>query len=211
MNRLGMVKLRARRALDFTILSRVLTPHWQWSAYPSASAWSRGEKPIGFEVDGWKATFYVVEYRLPTILVSPVGSMASVTVCFDTSLPTYPFAAPTTRVVSTPVPWNSHVSSGGVVCLGAIWEEARGRMALCQLVLHVLKLLNFDEPPHDEGGYAPAANDHWAAVLSYQPLNRGVRYPTMPTGLYDGSLRAPVPPMTSGFGRELTPRFRPIY
>lgn len=210
MKRLGLAEARARRALDFTILSAILTPYWTWTAHASASAWSRKEPPVRFEPDGWRAQFYAVTYRLPLVLSGPGQYMTEVTVCFDTSAPTYPLTAPTTRVVSTPIPWSSHFAAGGTVCLGEIWNEARGRMALCQLVLHVLKLINLDEPRHDHPGFSPAASAYWATALNYRPLNRGLRYPTLPTALYDGSLKAPVPPSAIVPGQDALPRFRPI-
>lgn len=183
---------RTRRSLDFVLMSRTWTSLWSWRAYNKQSAWLAGAPPITLEAEGARATFFVVEFRFP-VLCGPGQFMPGVTVTFSTSSRDYPFMTPVVWVVSRPVPWNMHFSASGVVCLGSLWAEARGRMTLPQLVLHVVKLANFDEPRDVHGGYNAAALAYWATTLGYRPASR-LRYPTLPTSLYDGTLTVPPPP-----------------
>lgn len=193
MSKLSPSELRGRRSLDYTLMKKIDTTLWKWVAYPSAAAWSKKGRPIRSEAEGWCATFYVVTFALP-VMTGPDSVTNSVTVTLDTSSRGYPFAAPNVYVVSRPLPWNPHVSGGGFVCLGPIWQEAAGRMTLPQLVVHSCKLLNLEMPRSEHTGYSSEAHAYWANVLQYGPVNKGVKYPTLPTGLYDGSVRPLTPP-----------------
>src|SRR5262249_17942058 len=108
---------------------------------------------------------------------------------FDISSNGYPFDQPRVLVVSQPIPWNPHVQPGsGVVCIGEGWEAARGRMTLVELVAHVARILNCDEPDRGTAyvGWNSAAISYWRRELGCQPLNPGIRYPVLPVEITHG-------------------------
>jgi hypothetical protein len=58
-------------------------------------------------------------------------------------------------------------------------------MLAAQLVTHVMRLLNCDEPDRgsEYGGWNPAAAHHWRTVLRKRPLNPDLRYPVLPADI----------------------------
>jgi hypothetical protein len=71
-----------------------------------------------------------------------------------------------------------------------MWEDASGKMLLGPLMVHVAKLLNFDEIPRSDnyGGYNPQAAEYWRTQLKRQPINPHLVYPNLPADV------SPVPP-----------------
>ena len=63
-----------------------------------------------------------------------------------------------------------------------MWKDSRGKMLFGELVVHVAKLLNFDEIPRSEnyGGFNPAAAEYWRTKLGRQPITRNLPYPPLP-------------------------------
>jgi hypothetical protein len=54
-------------------------------------------------------------------------------------------------------------------------------MLAAQLVVHVMRLFNCDEPDREHyGGWNPAAVQYWRTVLGTRPLNPDLRYPVLP-------------------------------
>lgn len=90
----------------------------------------------------------------------------------------YPATPPGAWVVSDVVPWTPHFDGGVPVCHGDhVWIP--NRTQLVDYVVHLGKLLNFDEPPPPAGyhGYNSAAIAYWRDTLRLQPLDPGVRFP----------------------------------
>jgi hypothetical protein len=85
-------------------------------------------------------------------------------------------------VISDKVPWSPHFRKNLPVCAGEIWTESRGTMILGHLLIHVAKLLNFDEllRTADYNGYNPEAAYYWRTKLNMQPINPGLLYPVLP-------------------------------
>lgn len=58
-------------------------------------------------------------------------------------------------------------------------------MLAAQLVVHVMRLLNWDEP--DRGahylGWTPQATRYWRDVLHGRPISPDLEYPTLPADL----------------------------
>jgi hypothetical protein len=112
----------------------------------------------------------------------------------------YPYSQPTCFVVSQPVPWSPHFLAGnGAICLGELWTQAHGGITLGHLIVHVAKLLNFDEPDREPsyGGWNAAAVRYWRQVMKRQPVTKGLSYPLLP------------PEITHGMGTHAKTLFRP--
>jgi hypothetical protein len=92
--------------------------------------------------------------------------------------PSYPATPPSAWVVSDVVPWTPHFAARVPVCHGShVWIPYRTQ--LVDYVIHIGKLLNFDEPPPIPGyhGYNGAAVDYWRETMKLAPLNPGLRFP----------------------------------
>ena len=60
-------------------------------------------------------------------------------------------------------------------------------MLLAQLIIHVARLLNFDEPPlQGDDGWNPDAARYWERKLRYGPVDPSVSYPCLPIELTHG-------------------------
>jgi hypothetical protein len=116
-------------------------------------------------------------------LVGPGRYSAETTVRFDLFADNnYPESEPPCFVIESELPWSPHFHPEYSVCTGDIWEEADGNMLLGELMVHVAKLLNFDEPytPNVESGFQPDAAKYWVNELNQRPISKLV-YPPLPT------------------------------
>lgn len=180
-------ELRTRLALDAEVVARLRSPHLgAIRGYASAARFERREVATAAELVGGRALFWTVEYRFP-MLAGPGRSLASATAAFNLLAGgNYPFTAPTVAFVSRPFPWCGHVNpSTGSVCVGEGWARARGQITLAHLVVHVLRLANFDEPPTDDGNDL-AALRYGREMLGGRPLNPDLVYPALPADLLHG-------------------------
>jgi hypothetical protein len=92
----------------------------------------------------------------------------------------YPRSAPTAWVVSDVVPWTPHFAANVPVCHGDhMW--APNRTLLVDYIIHIGKLLNFDEPPPIPSyhGYNGAAVAYWRDTMKFEPLDPGLRFPSI--------------------------------
>lgn len=92
----------------------------------------------------------------------------------------YPITQPSAWVISEVVPWTPHFAANVPICHGDhAW--APNRTQLVDYVVHIGKLLNFDEPPPVPGyhGYNAQAVEHWRTKMHLQPLNPGLHLPTI--------------------------------
>jgi len=131
--------------------------------------------------EGHLAGHYRVKYNLKT-LVGPGRYSPSTTVRFDLFADNdYPENEPPCFVIDSELPWSPHFHPHLSICTGDIWIEADGNMLLGELMVHVAKLLNFDEPPNPniEHGYQPDAARYWVNELKRQPISKLV-YPQLP-------------------------------
>ncbi|MGB8294690.1 MAG: hypothetical protein WCG85_04620 [Polyangia bacterium] len=107
----------------------------------------------------------------------------------------YPFSDPAAICLGAPLPWSPHFHpSSGTVCLGDAWRSAQGRMLAGQIVVHIMRLLNFDEPDQERyGGWNPPAVRYWRSILGTRPLHPDLQYPVLPAevthALYDANSR----------------------
>jgi hypothetical protein len=183
MARLSPAELRTRLALDYRVI-RGTRPECLGQVRPFVSheALVAGTEATQSEGEAGRVEFYTVAYRFP-VLIGAGRTTPKVTVMFDLLAGgNYPFGVPAATCVGAPFPWSPHFHpTSGAVCLGGCWREAHGRMLAGQLVVHVARLLNFDEPDREGyGGWNPPAVQYWRSVLGTRPLHPNLRYPILP-------------------------------
>jgi len=189
MARLPPHKLKGRLALDYRAVMRLSAPTLgRVRAFASGEDAARGRDMAPELGESGAAAAYLVEYRFP-ILIGPDKHTDSALAFFDLNAGNnFPFSAPRVQIVSRPVPWSQHVHpASGLFCIGDGWGESRGQMLLCQLVIHVMRLLNFDEP--DDGGFDGYHHEpilHWRSVLGSRPAQPGLLLPVLPADLMFG-------------------------
>src|SRR6185436_18709958 len=146
------------------------------------------------EAEAGRASAYLVEYRFPH-LVGRGTTATSALAAFDLYAGgNYPYSPPGVWILSRPTPWSPHVhSAAGTVCIGPAWERASGQMLLAQLVVHVARLINFDEPgaATSAGHWNASAVHYWRSALGGGPYLRDLQYPRLPVevthGVSDGA------------------------
>lgn len=183
MPRLTPSQLRFRLAFDHRVI-RGLTVTDHVVIQPVTSVDGRREREVTPEEgEAGLATRYLVEYRFP-ILTGPGPTTERALVRFDLLAGgNYPHSDPVVEVLSRPRPWTPHVHpASGSVCIGGGWSRARGRMLAAHLIVHVMRLLNFDEPPPSDGyeGWNGEAIRYWRRVLGLRPLHPTLPYPVLP-------------------------------
>lgn len=190
MERLDQAALRSRLAFDWKVLRDMRSAHLGLVRPYASAVEARANRVLSDrDAEAGLATCYSVEYRLriPTALGQFVPSTFA---WFDLLAGgNYPFTAPAVTCVSQPLPWSPHVNPGsGIVCLGDAWPRANGRMLSAQLVAHIMRLLNWDEP--DRGahyvGWSPSASKYWREVLQGRPISPELEYPVLPAELTHG-------------------------
>src|SRR5262249_47522355 len=124
-----------------------------------------------------------------------------------------PFSEPACFVTSRPIPWSPHfLPSSGAICLGELWGQARGAMTLGHLIVHLCKLLNFDEPDREPsyGGWNAAAVNYWRTVLRRRPVTEGLAYPTLPAEV-PHAVELPQKPLFRPAAAAGSPAARPLF
>ena len=90
--------------------------------------------------------------------------------------------------ISRPIPWSPHFLSGiGTICLGSIWRGPDHTLFV-HVVIHVARLLNWDEPiAAAYGGWNPDAVKWWRNHHGENPITKGLEYPALPVELTHGT------------------------
>jgi hypothetical protein len=147
------------------------------SGHRSAEDARTDRNPVPFD-DRNPATHYRVTYDLDT-LVGP-GKRHRPTTVHVAPLANggYPASAPSAWVISDRVPWTPHFAANVPICHGGhVWIPYRTQ--LVDYVVHLGKLLNFDEPPPAPGyhGYNGHAITYWRDQMGLKPLDPDLRFP----------------------------------
>jgi hypothetical protein len=186
MAELSPENLTSRLLLDYRVATRMHTPLMQVAAYGTYEDLRRRRNPITSEDEGHLATHYLLDYLVKT-LVGPGVYSERTSVRIDLMANNnYPYSEPSCWAFESKIPWSPHFrKSDGWICLGEQWADAGGKMLLGQLLVHVAKLLNFDEAPRESWyrGYSREAIDYWKNVLEYQPITKNFPYPPLPADL----------------------------
>jgi len=183
MARLSPAQVRTRLAFDYSVmlglrsgaLGAVLP-------FVSDEALKDGREATPQEGNAGRARLYLIEYRFP-ILISATRTIPSVRVKLDLlGGGSYPDSSPIVTCLGAPFPWSPHVHpASGLVCRGDGWENAKGKILAAHLVVHVMRLFNFDEPYKEHyGGWNPPAIEYWRRVLGTRPLHPDLHYPVLP-------------------------------
>jgi len=116
----------------------------------------------------------------------------------------YPASEPVANVIGQ-APWTPHFANGVPVCHGhRVWVP--NRTQLVDYIIHLGRLLNFDEPPPGEGytGYNGAAISWWRTELDFRPLDPDLKFPSIePTEVLSGRPRL-TSAASQAFGRDGT-------
>jgi len=215
MDRLTDDELRSRLNFDYQTVRLMSCPLMMVEAYRNLDDLLARRNMITAPEHGYLAVHYRVKYNLKT-LVGPGRYSNSTTVRFDLFADNnYPESEPPCFVIESELPWSPHFHPQFAVCTGPIWDEADGNMLLGELMVHVARLLNFDEPPNSkfEEGYQPEATRYWLDQLGRRPISRLV-YPQLPQRI--PSLTPEAAPPASAFvtkqiiGPEAPPTPPPI-
>lgn len=184
MARLTPQQQQARLKFDYQVVMKMRSPLLNVTAYRSASDLEKRSNPIVSEEEARLATHYLVVYHLRT-LVGPDRYSDKTSIKFDLlANGDYPFSRPACYVVSSEMPWTPHFRDKLPICIDReMWEDAQGQMLLGHLLVHIAKLLNFDEIPRsdDYGGYTPEAADYWRTKLNGRPIDPDLVYPVLPS------------------------------
>ncbi len=198
MDRLTADELRSRLSFDYQTVTLMSCPLMEVEAYRNEDDLRAQRNKITSPEEGHLAVYYRVKYNLKT-LVARGRYSNSTTVQFDLFADNdYPQSEPACSVMmpESELPWSPHFHPLFPICIGPIWKQSDGNMLLGELMVHVAKLLNFDEPPNPtiEHGYQPDAARYWVNELGRQPISKLV-YPTLPVQIHrvDSAESAPAP------------------
>jgi hypothetical protein len=185
MEKLEADLLRSRLRFDYQTVMAMSSPLMLVEAYRNIDDLLARRDPITSEADGHLAVHYRVKYHIKT-LVGPGRYSESTTVRFDLfANNNYPYKEPVCWVIESEceTPWSPHFLEGHFVCIGPIWKRAAGQMLLGELMVHIAKLLNFDEPPYENPDYVGWRGDavtYWVKTLDRQPISKSLVYPPLP-------------------------------
>lgn len=165
-------------------------------AFASQHDLKHRHQPVSATSKGHEAGYYLVHYHVKS-LVGRGKFNTGFEVVFDlVSKKSYPEKRADNGIeaggisatcVSTPIPWSPHFLAGsGTICLGSIWRGAKHTL-LAHVIIHVARLLNWDEPYDDpDSGWNPDAVRWWKKHLHARPITPGLRYPSLPAELTHG-------------------------
>lgn len=191
MDSLTADELRSRLRFDYQTVMLMSCPLMLVEAYRNLDDLEARRNMITSPEQGHLAVHYRVKYNLKT-LVGRGRYSNSTTVRFDLFADNnYPESEPPCFVIDGELPWSPHFHPELSVCTGPIWEEADGNMLLGELMVHVAKLLNFDEPPTPEieYGHQPDAARYWVNELGRRPISKLI-YPSLPQRIPPPELQA---------------------
>ncbi|HEY7327865.1 MAG TPA: hypothetical protein VH592_09510 [Gemmataceae bacterium] len=209
-------ELQSRLRFDWAITNKMKSPLVHIQAFKGLTDLGRRKNPIVTEREAHQARAYLVEYRVRSLVGE--GKFHD---RFDVSVDLlsggdYPFSQPACCVISQPIPWSPHfLPSKGAICLGELWTQSRGAMTLGHLIIHICKLLNFDEQDREPsyGGWNAPAVNYWRNVLHRQPITKGLAYPTLPAEITHAIETSPKPLFRPASATRVStdqPLFRPV-
>jgi hypothetical protein len=186
MAKLTPEELKSRLKFDYLVAMKMRSPVMNVTAYRNADDLQKRRNPITSEEVGQFATHYLVDYFIRTLVEADRYSEKT-SIMFDLLADgNYPYTVPNRIVISSPLPWSPHFAEGRPVCVDEdMWIEARGKMLLGDLLIHIAKLLNFDEIPREPNydGYNRKAIEYWRTRMNCKPINPELAYPQLPTYL----------------------------
>lgn len=133
---------------------------------------------------------YKVTFNIPTLIgeggKDGKGQFAQETsMAIDLRTVGYPIQPPNVTVLSE-IPYSPHFRQNSPVCIGPeAWAQRAGHVTLGHLIVHLSKLLNWDEEMRGGGyqGWNGAAIAFHKRVYGERPLNEAIVYPALPSFL----------------------------
>ena len=181
MKRLPNQDLASRREFDWRVIRKMNNRQCAFTAHRTPQDAANGLRPIKSEQDARLALHYRAQYRIRT-LVGPGEYSACTVIRVDASSADYPFGEPTGWVVEDgagKLPYSPHFARGRPICNGSIWRSD-GHILLGHYLIHIARLLNWDEELRPGyGGYNQAAVTWWRTNVG-QPLDPQLVYPALP-------------------------------
>ena len=194
MAKLSLEQLESRLKFDYLVAMKMRSPVMNVTAYRNVDDLHKRRKPIANEEEGHLAKFYLVDYFIRT-LVGRDRYSEKTSVMFDLLADgNYPYSVPGRMVIDSELPWSPHFAKNLPICVDEdMWMESRGTMLLGDLLVHVAKLLNFDEISRgpNYGGYNPEAAEYWRTRMKSKPINPDLNYPVLPEDLVNNVRNVP--------------------
>lgn len=191
MARLTGLELRSRLAFDARVIRALHAPTLGGvRGFTSGHAAVSGRVATGTDEEAGMVVIYDVDFNFP-MLKEPRTTFTGATARFYLLAGgNYPFTEPQVQFTTRPVPFCTHVQqSTGTVCLGGGWGRSGGSVLLAQLVIHVMRLANLDEPIPNHDTFSTEALAYWRDVLRWRPLNPDLEYPALPSEVTHGVTR----------------------
>lgn len=187
--RLSPTQLRNRLQLDYITCQKMFRFNSLLSgeAYATTDDLRFRRNQITSNEEGYRAKKYRVDFHVRT-LVAPGKFEDTTTIAFDLEAGNYPYDVPANWLISSHVPYSPHFKYNAPVCIGELWENARGRMLFGHLLVHIAKLLNWDEVTRGNGykGWNAEAIEYHRQWYHGRPITENLQYPPV------------VPPNSSG-------------
>lgn len=185
MRRLTPDELKSRLRLDFQVFQRMQGTVFTGEAYRTTEDLNSKRNPITAGDQGHLATKYRVDFHVKTFISK--GKFSTLTsIGFDLEVGNYPNTEPATWVITKPVPYSPHFKEGYPVCIGETWQRGNGRMLLGHLLIHIAKLLNWDELARGGGyqGWNGEAIEYHQQAYGGRPLTENLPYPMIPAEFF---------------------------
>ena len=155
---------------------------------------------------------YLIKFNVPTLVGEGTGAgelVSETTMAIDVRTEGYPVTPPNVTVVSR-MPYSPHFKENFPVCIGSeAWADRAGHVTLGHLIIHLAKLLNWDEQMRGGGyvGWNAAAIAFHKRIYNGSALNPNLAYPALPaflsgssgTGFRPSKARQGFEPRTSAF------------
>jgi hypothetical protein len=175
-------ELADRLSFDYRILNDMRCSTFDFEAY--RTSWDLDERVNAVPPDGAISTVrkYRFILRIPTLVSADTFELVT-EIGVDVDVADYPERQPNTYLLSRHVPWSPHFRSGYPVCIGSeFWDDRKGHIVLGELVIHLQRLLNWDEKGRGPGyaGWNADAIRHHREVLHGRPLHDDVVYAQLP-------------------------------
>lgn len=193
MAKLSPDELKSRLMLDYRVCQRMFGGVFTGEAYRTTSDLEQRRNPITSVQDAGLAVKYRIDFQVKTLIGR--GPTADHTIFgFDLEVGNYPYNEPYAWLISSHVPYSPHFKASWPICTGNGWEQANGHMLLGELLVHIAKLLNWDEKNIVNEEWQRDAIKYHRKVYKGRPITPGLRYPVVPVDLLYGSNAAPPPP-----------------
>jgi hypothetical protein len=157
------------------------TRQYVFSAHRTPQDAASGSNPIQDEDVAQLALHYRARYNIRTLVGKDAYSPYTL-IRIDVSHPHYPFVGPAAWVIddgNSQTPFSPHFAHGVPMCNGTGWS-ADGHLVLGHFLIHIARLLNWDEHlPRGYEGYNASAIQWWRKNIN-GPLHPDLVYPALP-------------------------------